>query len=146
MITVFSRIAVAYDHSYLGQKALETAMKLAEQDSRIELDVITVVHYSPAADMFTTYATPGSLRQDFLANAKRIMDEVKEKLDVLPNRTRTIILEGDPAGMIIEFVRQNNSDLLVMGSRGLSGMKELFLGSVSHHVVQKSPCPIYIVK
>jgi nucleotide-binding universal stress UspA family protein len=146
MITVFSRIAVAYDHSYLGQKALETAMKLVKQDSRIELDVITVVHYSPAADMFSTYSAPKALRQDLLASTKRIMDEVKEKLNVLPNRTRTIILEGDPASMIIDFVKQNNSDLLVMGSRGLSGMKEVFLGSVSHHVVQKSPCPIYIVK
>lgn len=146
MITVFSRIAVAYDHSYLGQKALETAMKLVKQDSRIELDVITVVHYSPTADMFSTYSAPKALRQDLLASTKRIMDEVKEKLNGLPNRTRTIILEGDPASMIIEFVKQNNSDLLVMGSRGLSGMKEVFLGSVSHHVVQKSPCPIYIVK
>jgi nucleotide-binding universal stress UspA family protein len=146
MITVFSRIAVAYDHSYLGQKALETAMKLVKQDTRIELDVITVVHYSPTADMFSTYAAPKALRQDLLASTKRIMDEVKEKLNGLPNRTRTIILEGDPASMIIEFVKQNNSDLLVMGSRGLSGMKEVFLGSVSHHVVQKSPCPIYIVK
>jgi len=35
---------------------------------------------------------------------------------------------------------------VVMGSRGLSGLKEIFLGSVSHHVVQKSSCPVMIVK
>jgi nucleotide-binding universal stress UspA family protein len=55
-------------------------------------------------------------------------------------------LVGSPAEVIVEFIKENEADLVVMGSRGLSGVKEIFLGSISHHVVQKATCPILIVK
>ena len=69
-----------------------------------------------------------------------------EELKTLPNKSKLMLLEGLPGQMIVEFVKEYDADLVVMGSRGLSGLKELFLGSVSHFVVQKAPCPVFIVK
>lgn len=145
MLTVCSRIAVPFDDSDLSKKALETAIMLAKQDSRIELDVITVVNIPSNIAYYGVYSDD-RVREGYLSAAKEMLNQVEEKLKDLPNKTRTFILEGSPAHTIIDFIKQNDSDLVVMGSRGLSGIQELFLGSVSHYVTQKSTCPVFIVK
>ena len=53
---------------------------------------------------------------------------------------------GDPAGRILECVGEENIDCVVMGSRGLSELKGLFLGSVSHKVANQAPCTCITVK
>lgn len=145
MLTVCSRIAVPYDDSEMSKKALETAIMLAKQDDRIELDVLTVINIPTTLAYYGAY-NDDRIRESHLAAAKELMNAVEEKLHALPNKTRTFVLEGSPSHTIVEFIKQNDSDLVVMGSRGLSGLQELFLGSVSHYVVQKSTCPVYIVK
>ena len=53
--------------------------------------------------------------------------------------------EGYPAGVIEEEAVQTKADMIVMGSRGLSGLKHLLLGSIAERVVQKAPCPVLTV-
>jgi nucleotide-binding universal stress UspA family protein len=53
---------------------------------------------------------------------------------------------GRPAEKIIEAAKDGNHDLIVMGNRGLGGIKQLFLGSVSDRVADEAPCPVLIVK
>ncbi|MEW9668461.1 universal stress protein [Ammoniphilus sp. 3BR4] len=144
MLAFGSKIVVPYDNSNLSKKALETAIVLAKQDGEIELDVIMVVDI-PVGDI---YYGKGYLeaRESYLKAAKECLSQVEQQLAELTNRTKTVVLEGTPSYAIIEYVNQNNPDLIVMGSRGLGALKELFLGSVSHYVVQKSPCPVFIVK
>ncbi len=48
--------------------------------------------------------------------------------------------------MILDFADKHGSNLIVVGSRGLSGIKELMLGSVSHKISQYSKCPVLIVR
>ncbi|MDR6998963.1 universal stress protein [Neobacillus niacini] len=145
MLTICSRIVVPYDQSELSKQALETAITLAKQDERVELNVITVINTQTAVYNYVTFDSD-PVRQAQLAEAKEMLNEVKEKLSGLPNKARTFIIEGSPAMSIVDFIVEENADLVVMGSRGLGGLKELFLGSVSHYVVQKSPCPVFIVK
>ena len=57
-----------------------------------------------------------------------------------------VIGDGDPAEVILEHAKDGASDLVVMGSRGLSDLKGLLMGSVSHKVSQLSPCSCITVK
>ena len=50
-----------------------------------------------------------------------------------------------PADEICDYAKKNNIDLIVMGCRRRSNIKELLLGSVSHEVVQKATCPVTVV-
>ena len=145
MLNVCSRIVVPYDNSELSKKALDRAITLAKQNKSIELNVITVFHVP--VDV-TNYGTLNidEIRQTEYEIAKIALNEVNKKLEELPNRTETFVLEGIPSFTIVDFINSINADLVVMGSRGLSNLKELFLGSVSHYVVQKVNCPVFIIK
>ncbi|MFP7300374.1 universal stress protein [Neobacillus niacini] len=145
MLTDYSRIVVAYDHSDLSKKALKMAMNLAKQDKQIEILVLMVLQ--PARPIVYSYGYAfESIQESQREEINAIRKEVEEELQSLPNKTRSVVVEGNPGVMIVEYVKKNDCDLVVMGSRGLSGLKELFLGSVSHYVVQKAPCPVFIVK
>lgn len=56
------------------------------------------------------------------------------------------VLEGAPGSMIPEAARIEGCDMIVMGSRGLSNLEGLFLGSVTHRVLQSASCPVLVVR
>ena len=56
------------------------------------------------------------------------------------------LLIGKPGPLILEEVSTSGFDLIVIGDRGLSGLREMVLGSVSKHVVDKSNIPVLVVK
>ncbi len=57
-----------------------------------------------------------------------------------------ITLDGEPAEKIVEAARQQNANLIVLGSRGLSGFKRLLMGSVSQKVAQLAECACLVVR
>ena len=59
---------------------------------------------------------------------------------------KTFIRLGKPEDEIVKFANENHVDLIAMGTHGRSGLRELFLGSVAKHVVQKAPCPVLTVR
>ena len=56
----------------------------------------------------------------------------------------TIAVQGQPARALVEVAK--GADLLVVGSRGLGGFRELLLGSVSQQCAQHATCPVVIVR
>lgn len=145
MLSICSKIVVPYDHSPLSKKALETAIKIANKDNRIKLYLVTVLDVRMPSSYYVAVNAAEKVELQ-RAEAVNIFHLIKQDLQTLPNKVETHVLEGNPAEMIVDFAKHHEADLVVMGSRGLSGFKELLLGSVSHYVVQKSPCPVFIIK
>src|SRR5690606_11004111 len=146
MVNTFSRILVAYDGSKLGEKALKVAIDFMKQSPDIELDIATVYEFPKGLESFGLYNE--GLLKEFRYSTEQMMEKVNQKLkeENLPNKYRTYILEGNSAKVLIDFANERDTDLIIMGSRGLSGLQEVFLGSVSHYVVQHAKCPVLIVK
>ena len=80
------------------------------------------------------------LAESYLSSAEKIAQ------DAGVTKISTHIADGQPADEILAHVQNDNADLIILGSRGLGDLKSLFLGSVSHKVVQESPVPCMIVK
>ncbi len=90
------------------------------------------------------------LPQDFWANVK---SEAEQSLGVYRDQiadqgieVEVLVREGYPATVIEEEVERQDADLVVIGTRGHSGLKHLLLGSIAERVVQKAPCPVLTVK
>ena len=83
----------------------------------------------------------------FHAEAEGLLEESAAKV-TKSDRTqvRREIRVGDVTDEIVQFGRDHGIDLIVMGSRGLSDLKGMLLGSVSHKVVQLADCPCLLVR
>jgi nucleotide-binding universal stress UspA family protein len=77
---------------------------------------------------------------------KALLDETLRTLADLGIEATSVLLRGDAATEIIEYVNQNDIDLIVVGSRGLSQMRRLLLGSLSRKLVHYAGCSVLIVK
>jgi nucleotide-binding universal stress UspA family protein len=58
----------------------------------------------------------------------------------------TLQLEGNVIDQIVKTAKEGKFDLIVVGARGLSKLEEIMLGSVSHGVLENSPCPVIVTR
>jgi nucleotide-binding universal stress UspA family protein len=152
---LIKKILVALDGSEPAQKALNFALDLADEYSA-EIVLLSVVQpaiaprlYYPAAGVPTVPpVTVGAYSKELKAQHEKVLSEaLKKTRKVKPKlKVSTKLLEGRPSSMIIEAAKEGNFDIIVMGSRGLGGIKEFFLGSVSDRVADEAACPVLIVK
>lgn len=77
---------------------------------------------------------------------KALLEETLSILADMGIEATSVLLRGDAATEIIEYVNQNEIDLIVVGSRGLSQMRRLLLGSLSRKLVHYAGCSVLIVK
>jgi hypothetical protein len=56
-----------------------------------------------------------------------------------------IMDQGEPHKRIVELAREKDSDLIVMGARGLGFIKGMLIGSVTDAVVKSAPCPVLVI-
>jgi nucleotide-binding universal stress UspA family protein len=140
----FTHILVAYDGSELSAKALNKAKELLKDDSS-KLEVVYVLNNPVVVIGESIITPPDRYEQEYAAQVQALMDRVHEQISQLPNKKVTV-LQGNPASAILNYSEEIGADVIILGSRGLSDFKELFLGSVSHNVAQHSKIPVLIIK
>lgn len=141
---ICSKILVAYDESKMSEKALAKAVEIAKTDPKIEIEIIHIMSIPVLVgiDQFVSK----SITDKFQEHGRKILAQASEKLKSLKNQHSTFLKEGkSTSAIILHHAKKNGCDLIIMGSRGLSGIKEM-LGSVSHNVVQRAGVPVLIVK
>jgi len=74
-----------------------------------------------------------------------VLDDALEKLGQPSFDVVQELLEGPEAESILKIAENSQSDLIVMGTRGLGTVKGLLLGSVSRKVIHYSACPVMVV-
>ncbi|WP_077622864.1 universal stress protein [Sediminibacillus massiliensis] len=72
--------------------------------------------------------------------------EARTKIDEEGTTAEFAVLEGEPPKKLCEYANINEMDMIIIGSRGYSGIKKLMIGSVSQKVAQESDIPVLIVK
>lgn len=141
---MFTKVLAAFDGSNLSQKALKKAVELAKEHGS-ELCIIHV-YQLPALIVGEAYVTaPPQIESDTINKAELVLQQAHALAAVIPN-VSCVLKYGRPAEAILEYADSTGADLIVLGSRGLSGIKEFMLGSVSHSVVQHSKVPVLVVK
>jgi nucleotide-binding universal stress UspA family protein len=75
-----------------------------------------------------------------------VLSEGQKLVQAAGLSVNTILLQGNVVDQIVKTAKDVNSDLIIVGARGLSKFEELLLGSVSHGVVEKAPCPVIVTR
>jgi nucleotide-binding universal stress UspA family protein len=145
IVTSFRKILVPHDFSPHGDAALDLAIELGG----LSKAHICVVHvFSIPMEMISPYEIP---MPPMLVEEVRAAASVR--LENALSRVRARGLKADAelesggsiADIITERARALRVDLIVMGTRGLSGLKHLLLGSVAERVLRTAPCPVLTV-
>jgi nucleotide-binding universal stress UspA family protein len=143
---VIQKILVPIDGSEHADKALDYALDLGDKYDA-EIEIYNVIP-TAAVWMLPQQRTSSQDLMQLQASHEELLAEASTKtMKAKPELTVTTRLdEGRAADEIITRVKRGNFDLIVMGSRGLGGIKEFFLGSVSNRVADEAQSPVLIIK
>ena len=140
------KILVAFDGSDSSEKALDLAADIVAPNADIQLDIANVVAIPLLSD--EQVANFASVLEMMEEDADKLLDQAFERVDAkgLENEVHTLLVKGvDAAAELAKLIEQEGYDMLVIGSRGLSGIKE-YLGSVSHKLLNAANIPVLVVK
>jgi nucleotide-binding universal stress UspA family protein len=143
---MYRRILTTLDGSAQAEQALSTAVTLAEQFES-ELVLLRVVMPLPKSYRAgaTSAADIEAAERDAVQEAIGYLDGIAAGIQEKGLSVQVAARFGNPSKAIIEFVRKNQIDLLVMCTRGQTGPARWLLGSVTDHVVRGSSIPVVVV-
>ncbi|MDX1434101.1 MAG: universal stress protein [Gammaproteobacteria bacterium] len=147
----FKHILVPVDGSEQAFKALDVAATLARQDGAT-LDLLHVVPRVEVDADLARWAEIEHVREsaDWLydsAVAENILNAAVDRArehDV--KKVEQAVAHGNPAKCILHAARDKKVDAIVMGTRGLSDVQGLIMGSVAHRVCHGAQCTVVTVK
>lgn len=138
------KILVALDQSDYAGKVLDKAVEMARKDNA-ELTLFTVAEQFHDA----VYVAEGAVDADerLRAKATEYIEEQQTKAAAMGVKAVAVSEAGSsPADSIVSFAEENKPDLIIMGSRGRTGLARFLLGSVASKVVSHAPCSVLVVR
>jgi len=135
-----NRILVPLDFSETSLNALSYAVKLFK-DAYVEITLLHIYGTQSTAFMMK------SIDNVLIKEAEKRIEEVSNKLrETAPYATiRTQLLKNYPVSSITNLGDSGHYDFIVMGTKGASGLKEVFVGSVAGGVISKTDAPVIVV-
>lgn len=144
---------MAIDRSGYKERIINFTISLAKPLGAeiIAIHVIDKSTIVPATDAYGNYiggdqiqATEDELRKqadEILSEAELLGDKEKVKVD-----KAIIVAHSSCAAAIIDYAKNNNVDLIVVGTKGMTGLKHFLLGSVANNIISHAHCPVLAVK
>jgi nucleotide-binding universal stress UspA family protein len=147
-------LLVPVDGSEGSSKAVRYAGGLAQ---RLDLPLrLLFVFPEDPVDMFgiptedprveeLEYFSPDAFNKLRNRTAEQNFAAAREALGALDVAVEEVTLSGVPAEAIVDHARETEDPMIVIGSRGMGGIKSLLIGSVSQRVLHHAPCPVTVV-
>ena len=132
------RVVVGYDGSEHAKRAIDRAIDLAGDDGEM------VVVASAEPDVESPMTEGGRQDPSEIQRRRRTVEEARGLLQGRKGSVEYVEAYGDPGTAIVKAA--GGADLVVVGSRGLSRLERLLLGSVSTKVVQRAPSDVLVVR
>ena len=147
---MFDKILVALDGSDHAQKALDTAIKLAQRCDG-ELILFHAIQLSALRGDYHAMVTPAArkiYRGLGREQGEAILDQAEKtaKKMGLDKVFRSIVEADSTAKAILSAADTSGVNLLVLGTRGLTGLREMAMGSVAHKITAAAKCPVLIIR
>jgi len=140
---VIKRILLATDFSRWAKRAEDYACALA-CSWRASLTVLGVAEFPP--ELNPDYPVNQQYLADLLKHASSQLVDLKGRAERRGIAVTTRVATGIPSEEVITAARAEDSDLLVVGTRGKTGLAHVLLGSTAERVIRGAPCPVLTVR
>lgn len=139
----FKNILVPIDGSSCSNRALDAAITLAKKTN----GSITAIYVLPFP-AFQIYQPDKVIKEKLYSEAKKLLKSAEQNALKKEVKLQYKILQGLVGDVIVDFSnsRKNKTDVILIGHRGRSKIKEALIGSVANYVVHKSKVPVMVVK
>lgn len=139
-LTRGERILVAVDGSDFSERAVDQAISLGAMCTS-EIFIISVVDLYPEQ-----MEVAPALVEKMSKETHDVIEKAKKKVDDAKIPCETIVhMGGEPHEFIIQEAKDNNIDLIVMGTHGRTGLGKVLMGSVAQSVLGLAPCPVIVI-
>ncbi|MCG8590094.1 MAG: universal stress protein [Proteobacteria bacterium] len=139
------KVLIATDFSEHAERAVETGVELAKQLGA----VVHVVHaFHLPVPLIAPYevAIPDPYLDEARQSARERLQATEEKIRAAGLETHSHLTEVPAASGIVQVAEDVGADLVVMGTRGNTGIKHVLLGSVAERTLRLAPCSVLTVK
>jgi nucleotide-binding universal stress UspA family protein len=136
------RILIAHDGSREAARAVEVGIDLAVRFGA-QATLLTAIHHPAYPGTVGEVQEADAEQREF---ASRIQREAIEAARMRGLDMAAVIVSGHPAEAILDYARQQRTDLIVMGHRGMSNLRRFFVGSIADRIVDHAPCMVLIVR
>jgi nucleotide-binding universal stress UspA family protein len=137
---------LAIDESENALRAVNYMLNLAKVTKNLEIVLIHVVNFKQIISSISPFMVIPDIQAVLKEQGRKLLDEraaIFEDKGITINR---ILAEGDPGIEIAKYAANNDIDHIVLGTRGLSNLKGLVMGSVSHQIIHLAQCPVTLIK
>ena len=138
---MFNKVLMATDGSEASKAAIKYYLDRASKNTEFILLTVTAAPRDPRADPTDKIAIQRGQMWERHNDSIRFVKQLRQDLNVKP-----IFKEGNASDIIADTADEEDVDLIIMGSRGIGGIKSVLLGSTSKAVVDKCRKPILIIK
>ena len=139
---MFEKILVPLDGSEYSVRALENAVQIAKKFN----GKITLIHVYSASACRHAGINFDKCIQAIRKVGAGILADGEKRVKAEGVQVETLVREGHIVEEILKAARKGNFNLIVMGARGISRIKEILMGSVSDGVTRHAPCPVLVGK
>ncbi len=141
----FRKLLVPTDFSKHADRALALAIELG-QEHDAELHLLHAYELPAAVTMAYGVAIPQAVWDGVQESVTTRLAEALDRVEAAGLRGHSHIATGPAADAIVSAAEAQGVDLIVMSTRGLTGLKHVLLGSVAERTIRTAPCPVLTVK
>ncbi|BAU50201.1 universal stress protein [Sulfurifustis variabilis] len=140
----YRRVIVATDFSEHARRALRRARRLAPA-AGIDLFHAYELWYEYRLRTGITSDEVQRLHLDYETQARERLAALAREAGLDPGVTPCVVRYGYAGNLVVKAAAERRADLVVVGTRGLTGLNYALLGSVAEHVLRESPCDVLVV-
>lgn len=139
------KILIATDGSKNAKRAAYYGVNLAKI-AGAEVHALYVISTQHAVTTRTVKGWSEGFEECLTNKGRAAIDDVEKLGKEAGVKVEPEFLKGIPADEILEYAQENNIDLIVMGTQGLTGIKKFLIGSVAEKVVRHSRVPVMVIR
>ncbi|MFM7438372.1 MAG: universal stress protein [Snowella sp.] len=151
----YSKVLVALDRSDLGDLVFQQALDIAKQNQ----SQLLLIHCIPVENQVLS-PYPSFYSEEMVSFSQLVQERLKKETEEVEQwladydkvaAAQGVVSEskwkmGDPGRWVRDLADSWEADLIVLGRRGLTGVAEMFLGSVSNYIVHHVNCSVLVVQ